>query len=360
MAAGLSIAFFGSSLVSAYWNGAATYYRGMLAALHRRGHRIAFYEPDAFDRQRHRDLENPEYARSVVYPARDERDVFAALERARGADLVIKASGVGVFDGLLERCVLDLRSARTRVAFWDVDAAATLERLGRDPGDPFRTLVPRYDLIFLYGGGPAAVRGYRDLGARACAPIYNAVDPDIHHPVPPEPRYRGALGFLGNRMPDREARAAEFFFAPARANPALSFLLAGAGWEVNAPRFANVRYLGHLYTREHNAFYSTPLAALNVHRESMARWGYSPATRVFEAAGAAACLITDASQGIELFLEPGRECLVARCGEEVSEQLRALPPERARAIGAAARRRVLSEHTYAHRAAAFERAVAGG
>ena len=43
----LEIAFFGSSLVSAYWNGAATYYRGVIRALHARGHRVTFYEPDA-------------------------------------------------------------------------------------------------------------------------------------------------------------------------------------------------------------------------------------------------------------------------------------------------------------------------
>ena len=35
--AGLDIAFFGSSLVSAYWNGAATYYRGIIRALAERG-----------------------------------------------------------------------------------------------------------------------------------------------------------------------------------------------------------------------------------------------------------------------------------------------------------------------------------
>ncbi len=63
----MRIAFFGSSLVSAYWNGAATYYRGIIQALHDLGHRITFYEPDAFDRQRHRDLDDVSYARSVVY-----------------------------------------------------------------------------------------------------------------------------------------------------------------------------------------------------------------------------------------------------------------------------------------------------
>ncbi|HEY3579810.1 MAG TPA: hypothetical protein VGK82_04675, partial [Pyrinomonadaceae bacterium] len=62
----MKIAFFGSSLVSAYWNGAATYYRGIIRALDRLGHEITFYEPDAYDRQKHRDIPDPEWARVVV------------------------------------------------------------------------------------------------------------------------------------------------------------------------------------------------------------------------------------------------------------------------------------------------------
>jgi spore maturation protein CgeB len=116
----------------------------------------------------------------------------------------------------------------------------------------------------------------------------------------------------------------------------------------------NVRLLGHLYTRDHNAFNATPLAVLNVARDSMARIGHSPATRVFEAAGAAACLITDAWEGIEQFLRPGEEVLVARDGQDVAAALAALTPERARAIGSAARRRVMAEHTYDRRARAVD------
>src|SRR5215207_6145131 len=108
----LNIAFFGSSLVSAYWNGAATYYRGIIRALHERGHRVTFYEPDAFERQQHRDMPDPAWAKVVVYPA-NERTVMQALDAAGGSDLVIKASGVGVFDELLERCVLEQQSPET-------------------------------------------------------------------------------------------------------------------------------------------------------------------------------------------------------------------------------------------------------
>jgi spore maturation protein CgeB len=353
MKAGLEIAFFGSSLVSAYWNGAATYYRGIIRALHERGHHVTFYEPDAYERQQHRDIPDPDWARVVVYPGEGEDGVRRALEAARGVDLVVKASGVGVFDALLEAAVLELQGPRTLVAFWDVDAPATLDRVQGDAADPFRACVPRYNLVLTYGGGDPVIEAYEALGARQCVPIYNALDPATHHAAPCDPRFQADLGFLGNRLPDREARVEEFFLKPAAGCPDHQFLLGGSGWE-GKEMPANVRSVGHVYTRDHNAFNCTPLAVLNVSRESMARYGFSPATRVFEAAGAGACLITDDWEGIEWFLEPGREALVARDGAEVAAHLRSLTAESARKIGQSAMRRVLSEHTYAHRAAQLE------
>jgi spore maturation protein CgeB len=355
----LNIAFFGSSLVSAYWNGAATYYRGVIRALYERGHRVTFYEPDAYERQQHRDIPDPEYARVVVYPGEGEEGVRQALAEARGADVVVKASGVGVFDELLEEAVLEHQRPGTLVVFWDVDAPATLDRVQSDPADPFRTHIPRYDMVLTYGGGDPVVNAYTALGARACVPIYNALDPATHHPVPPDPQFAADLAFLGNRMPDREARVDEFFYRAAREAPDQQFLIGGSGWEWKGDVPPNVRTIGHVYTRDHNAFNCTPRAVLNISRESMARYGFSPATRVFEAAGAGACLITDEWKGIELFLEPDREVLVARDGAEVADTVRGLSTERARAIGQAALERVLAEHTYAHRAGQLEALLLG-
>ena len=348
----LNIAFFGSSLVSSYWNGAATYYRGIVHALHRRGHRITFFEPDAFDRQNHRDIDDPDWARVVVYPGEGEAGVYRALEQARGADVVVKASGVGVFDQLLEREVLALRSAATTVIFWDVDAPATLERITGDATDPFRALVPRYDLVLTYGGGPPVVDAYRGFGARDCIPVYNALDPATHHPAPPDAHYAADLGFLGNRLPDREARVDRFFFEAARRAPDQYFLLGGSGWDASVPD--NVRRLGHVSTRDHNAFNCSARMVLNVNRDSMASVGWSPPTRVFEAAGAGACLIVDAWEGIEAFLEPGREVLVAEEGEAVAGYLHSVDATRARRIGERARQRLLADHTYTHRALQVE------
>lgn len=343
----MKIAFYGSSLLSSWWNGAATYYRGLLRDLAGRGYDITFYEPDAYERQQHRDMEPQPWARSIVYEASVE-GLRSVIERAREADIVVKASGVGIFDDELIKGILEHSAPSALKIFWDVDAAATLDEMRQSEDHPVRRALPLLDLVLTYGGGPPVVQAYETLGAARCVPIYNALDPTTHHPVERDLRFAADLAFLGNRLPDREARVEEFFLGPASELPGREFLIGGNGWETKVmPR--NVRHLGHVFTTEHNAFNCTPLAVLNVARDSMANIGFSPATRVFEAAGAAACLITDAWEGIELFLEPNEEVLVARDGQDVADLVRELTPERARMVGDAALKRVLAEHTYAHR-----------
>lgn len=344
----MHIAFLGSSLLSSYWNGAATYYRGLIAALARRGWRTTFYEPDAFDRQQHRDMGPPDWASVVVYPATPEAVQQVCREAAR-ADVVVKASGIGVFDDEILGTLLAVTDCNKIRIFWDVDAPATLAAMAADPQHPLRGALPELDLVLTYGGGPHVVAGYKASGARRCVPVYNALDPATHFPIAPDQRFEADLAFLGNRLPDREERVEQFFFAAARALPSARFLIGGSGWEAwQLP--PNVRNAGHVSTRDHNAFNSTPLAVINIARDSMADIGYSPATRVFEAAGAGACIVTDAWEGIELFLEPGKEILVARDGAEVARLVAALTREQARTIGLCALRRILREHTYERRA----------
>ena len=338
---------FGSSLTSSYWNGAATYYRGMYKNLAELGFQITFAEPDAYGRQHHRDHEDFSYAEVIVYQS--PRDIAKLLDQACEADLVIKHSGIGADDALLERGVLECQSPNTQVAFWDVDAPATLASVESSVLHPFRALIPEYDYIFTYGGGPPVIEHYERLGARACHPIYNALDPETHYPVAPDPTKACDLVFVGNRLPDRERRVEEFFLAAAEQAPEFQFALGGEGWG-DKPLPKNVRWIGHVGTGDHNVVNCSARLVLNLNRESMVQVGYSPPTRVFEAAGAGACVITDYWEGIDSFFEPGCEILVARTAGQIVDLLRTVDGKLAREMGDAMRRRALLEHTYALRA----------
>ena len=216
----MRIAFYGSSLLSSYWNGAATYYRGLLADLARARPphhllRTGCLRPPAAPRHGTAGL-----GRGAGLAGEPRRRCATSWPKRAAADVVVKASGVGVFDDALLDGVMRGGTAGAIRIFWDVDAPATLaEMRAAEPDHPLRRALPALDLVLTYGGGPPVVEAYEGFGARRCVPIYNALDPATHHPVPPEPRFAADLSFLGNRLPDREARVEEFFLRPAAQLP---------------------------------------------------------------------------------------------------------------------------------------------
>jgi spore maturation protein CgeB len=337
---------FGSSIVSSYWNGAATYYRGCYKYLARLGYDITFAEPDAYGRQEHRDADDFSYVRSVVY--RPTADLDRMLAMAREADIVVKHSGIGVDDVELERRVLEC-SHDAMCFFWDVDAPATLHRMRSDESDALRHATPGYDAILTYGGGPKAREGFLEFGARAYYSIYNGLDPDTHHPVPPDPELLCDVAFLGNRLPDREARVEELFLRAAELAPDQRFLLGGEGWR-DKPMPKNVRYIGHVPTALHNRVNCSAEMVMNINRVSMVDFGFSPPTRVFEVAGAGTCMLCDDWPGIADCFEPDSEILVVRSAEDVATALHSHDGEARRRIGDAFHARALRDHTYAQRA----------
>jgi spore maturation protein CgeB len=277
-------------------------------------------------------------------------DLPEMFAKAAGADLIIKHSGVGADDAELEFAVARGIETNALRAFWDVDAPATLARVEHDQSDPFRKLIPEYDFIFTYGGGPPVVDHYLHLGAGNCHPIYNALEPETHHPVAKDSALDCDLLLVANRLPDRERRMEEFFIKAAELAPDLRFILGGEGWG-SKPLPTNIRWIGHVGTGDHNRVNCSARMVLNLNRDSMANVGFSPPTRVFEAAGAGTCLITDAWTGIETFFEPGKEILVANSAEEIVRLLRTSTPAEAEKIGLAMRQRALRDHTYSQRAA---------
>ena len=359
----MKIFAFGSSIVSSYWNGAATYYRGCYKYLARLGYDITFAEPDAYARQQHRDSDDFSYVTSLVYQPREAdggRDLDRMLAQAAGADIVVKHSGIGCDDSELERRVpAECSGTRGQQAgpmtfIWDVDAPATIHRMRADPEDALRHATGSYDAILTYGGGPLARQGFLEFGAQAYYSMYNGLDPETHFPVPADPSLACDIVFLGNRLPDREARVEELFLRAAELAPHASFILGGEGWgDKRMP--PNVRWLGHVPTADHNRVNCSGSMVLNINRASMAEFGFSPPTRVFEVSGAGTCLLCDDWPGIADCFEPGegpnQEILVVRSAEDVVEALGRYDPARRKRIGNAFHARGLLDHTYAQRAA---------
>ena len=344
---------FGSSIVSSYWNGAATYYRGCYKYLARLGYDITFAEPDAYGRQQHRDTDNFSYVNSLVYQpvsADGGRDLDRMLQQAAEADIVVKHSGIGCDDAELERRVPAECSEKAMTFIWDVDAPATIHRMRGDSDDALRHATAGYDAILTYGGGPLALEGFREFGAQAYYSMYNGLDPETHFPVSADPSLACDVVFLGNRLPDREARVEELFLRAAELAPQASFILGGEGWgDKRMP--SNVRWLGHVPTADHNRVNCSASMVLNINRASMAEFGFSPPTRVFEVSGAGTCLLCDDWPGIADCFEPGREVLVVRSAEDVVAALKDHDLATRKRLGAAFYARGLADHTYAQRAA---------
>ena len=342
----MNIFVFGSSITSSYWNGAATYYRGCYKYLARLGNRIVFAEPDAYGRQQHRDEGEFSYVESLVYEP--GKGIEAMLRRAALADVVIKHSGLGVDDEVLEQRILELLP-KSVVVFWDVDAPATIARVRENPDDPLIRSIPQLDAVLTYGGGPEIRKSYKEFGAKAYYSIYNGLDVDTHYPVKAAAKYACDVAFLGNRLPDREARVEELFLKAAELAPDKTFILGGEGWgDKQLP--PNVQWIGHVPTARHNQFNCSAGMVMNINRSSMASSGFSPPTRIFEVAGAGTCLLCDDWPGIEDCFEPGSEILVVRHPQDVVDALNRYNEIERRRIGNAFRERALRDHTYAQRA----------
>jgi spore maturation protein CgeB len=346
----LEIVILGLSITSSWGNGHATTYRGLTRALAAQGHRVTFLERDVPWYSSNRDLPAPGWCEVALYRGLDElREVHGRA--LRDADLVVVGSYV--LDGAAVGRLVQERS-RGVTAFYDIDTHVTLQALARgDCAYLAPDLVPGYDLYLSFTGGPVLARIERELGARAARTLYCSADPELHRPEPGPPRWD--LGYVGTYGADRQPALDRLLVEPARRRPARRFAVAGPQYPPDVRWPANVERIEHLAPGEHPAFYAAQRFTLNVTRADMVRAGFSPSVRLFEAAACGVPVVSDVWPGIETVFAPGTEILLARTTEEALAIVEGTPEERRRAIGDRARRRVLAEHTGAHRA----RALAG-
>jgi spore maturation protein CgeB len=340
----------GLSLSSSWGNGHATTYRALLRAFAGRGHEILFLERDApWYAGPHRDLERPDFCDLALYPDLDELKRRWRSE-VDTADAVMVGSYVpeGVEVG---RWVQE--TARGVTTFYDIDTPVTLAKLAKGDEEYLSpALIPGYDVYLSFTGGPTLERLMRRYGSPAARALYCSVDAEVYRPQA-QPR-RWDLSYLGTYSADRQPTLERLLIEPARRAPDLKFCVAGPQYPPDIAWPANVERLEHVPPAAHPAFYAASRYTLNVTREDMIAAGYSPSVRLFEAAACGAPIISDRWEGLDALFEPGREIVLADTSRDVLEVLRGGEESERSAMAEGARRRILAEHTAAHRAAELE------
>jgi len=337
----VKITVFGLTISSSWGNGHATPYRAILRALHRLGHRVHFYEKDVPYYRLRRDFESSDYCRLTLYE--DWAQIRkTAIADASDSDIVITASylpqGAQINDEVLEL-------SRPLRVFYDLDTPVTLANMERQGVEYLRSdQIAGFDLVLSFTGGKAIAELEQRYGARLARPLYGCVDPDDYFRVAPAPEFSCGLSYMGTYAADRQEKVDELFLEPARRHPETQFLLAGSlyPWEWRWP--ANVRRMEHVAPHDHPKLYSSSRITLNITRGDMARWGWCPSGRFFEAAACATPIITDWWEGLDRFFDVAHDLQVVSHADEVQRALKMSDGDLAQ-LASRARQRTLDEHT---------------
>jgi len=350
----VKIVICGLSITSSWGNGHATTYRALTRALHARGHDIVFFERDLEWYASNRDMPEPPFCRVHTYE--HWQDIADLLRRELvKADVAIVGSffpdGVKAIDTVLD-------STASVKAFYDIDTPITVSKLRAGDAEYLRRdQVPGFDVYFSFTGGPMLRELQSRFGTRHAAPLYCSFDPDRYRWREPDSRYQCDLSYMGTYAPDRQAKLEELFRKPARGLAAKEFVLAGPQYPAETVWPKNVRRVVHLEPQFHPYFYSSSRFTLNLTRNEMARAGYSPSVRIFEAAGCGTTIISDVWPGLETFFKPNEEILLAASSADVISFLNDMSREDTETIGRRAQERVLAEHSAEKRAVEFEQIV---
>ena len=350
----MKIVIFGLSITSSWGNGHATTFRALTRALHNRGHRIVFYERDVEWYASNRDLPEPPFCDIRLYDKWDSVRI-AALAEMDEADVVMVGSycpdGMAVIDALAESRV----PVKT---FYDIDTPITVAQLRQTGHTNYLRAdqIPIFDIYFSFTGGPM-LQEIESFGAARAVPLYCSFDPAEYRRFGRNKRFACDLSYMGTYAPDRQEKIEQLLCEPARRQPDSRFIVAGPQYPKSIRWPANVKRITHLNPRWHARFYSSSRLTLNVTRRDMVRAGYSPSVRLFEAAACGATIVSDNWPGLEKFLVPGEQILLASGTHDVIHILRDASEAELRKVGTRAQERVTAEHTSARRAEEFERYI---
>jgi spore maturation protein CgeB len=344
----LNIVILGLSITSAWGNGHATTYRGLVRELEALGHEVLFLERDLPWYASNRDMPNPPFGCTRIYSSLDELKDLYSMDIQK-ADIVIVGSYVP--EGVSIGRWINLIAPNT--AFYDIDTPVTLSKLERGDYEYLSPeLIPKYDLYLSFTGGPMLRRLEHDFGSPMARALYCSVDPEKYYPEDIPVKYD--MGYLGTYSDDRQPVLERLMLSAARMWDQGRFIVAGPQYPDTIQWPQNVERIYHLNPSEHRNFYNSQRFTLNVTRADMIKAGYSPSVRLFEAAACGTPIISDYWEGLDTIFNLNEEILISRSPEDTLKYLKNYPEEERLKLSARARSRVLSAHTARHRAQELE------
>jgi spore maturation protein CgeB len=352
----MKITVLGLTVTSSWGNGHATTFRSLFRALHARGHEIVFLEKDVEWYRSNRDLPEPHYCRVLLYEDWKRHGRGLAIKHGKESDIVIIGS---YFPDAVAAAYELLNNTNIPLAFYDIDTPVTIAQLRATGHTEYLQagLIPHYAAYLSFTSGPVLKEIEQRFGSPYAVPFYCSVDSSQHFRTATRPEFKCELSYLGTYAPDRQPKLEQLLIKPALRLRDKSFLVAGPMYPPEFQWASNIHRIIHVPPRDHASLYSSSRFTLNLTRNDMVAAGYSPSVRLFEAAACGAAIISDYWQGIDEFLEPGKEVLIAKTTEDIMTMLSGISDTEISRMGKQARERIISAHTAEHRARELEAIV---
>ena len=236
------------------------------------------------------------------------------------------------------------------VVYYDGDMPTILPKYTVDRGFRFNYYegnvdLSEYDAFFSNSKG--VIPDLEEMGAKDVHALYWAVDPMLFTPVDIEKDID--ISFFGYDSKFREEWMEKMITNPSKKMLDTNFSIGGKNFGI---ALGNAKLIGDISYSAFRAFCCKSKINLNITRWSHTNVYASSTSRPFELAAFGACIVSQPYNGIEEWFEIGKELFVVNSEDEAIEMYRWLldDKEEREKVGGKARERVLTEHTFQHRA----------
>jgi spore maturation protein CgeB len=242
------------------------------------------------------------------------------------------------------------------VIFYDGDLPTSLPKYTVSRGFKFNYYIgadlSEYDAVI--GNSEGCMNDLKEMGAKRTFPFHYGIDPQLAAPIKMEKDID--ISFFGYGSDFREEWMTKLITIPSKQMQDVKFAVAGGGFKID---LGNAKSVGDLSYSSWRQFCCRSKISLNITRWSHASVYASSTSRPFELAAFGACIVSEPYNGLAKWFDTDNELIIVNNADEAIEAYRRLlvDDRKREEMGNKARNRILSEHTFAHRAKELTRII---